>query len=467
MTDLSRLMPAKSVRLYKQAAVIARFQGTLVAQWVYRMREHFKNTYGDVWMFWSKGEDAQWFFQEPPMHLIAAEFIERTKDGIPPDFVTLWVEAHKTLEALSRQIAALSVEKLSFEELERWYNDMLARHAAMWALGIFIDSLDAGEDQAEISRIAAMHGLSSEEVQILTTPHVASYATDWEMALWDVQQGRRSVQDVAHDFFWIRTDYHFFDEVDENFIARSAKDAHEVHWTSTKKEEQNVLAARGLSKSPLEVFQTLTQWRDDRKKANFVGLYALMRILTEVGKRRGIEPPYVRNLIADEAKTLFREAATPELLHSSRTRFDTQTFIFVDNNGKCSAVDGEDAVEAFKMLMDHIPRAQSDELRGTVACRGKATGRVRVVAGPDSPSARVFEAGDILVTSMTRPEFVPLMKLCAAIITDEGGITSHAAIVSRELRKPCIIGTKHATEVLHDGDMVEVDADKGIVRKLN
>lgn len=59
------------------------------------------------------------------------------------------------------------------------------------------------------------------------------------------------------------------------------------------------------------------------------------------------------------------------------------------------------------------------------------------------------------------------MKKAAAIVTDEGGITSHAAIISRELRKPCIIGTKIATKALSDGDYIEVDADNGIVRKIN
>ena len=58
------------------------------------------------------------------------------------------------------------------------------------------------------------------------------------------------------------------------------------------------------------------------------------------------------------------------------------------------------------------------------------------------------------------------MKKAAAIVTDEGGITSHAAIVSRELGIPCVIGTKFATKVFKDGDLIEVDADKGIVRKI-
>jgi len=77
-----------------------------------------------------------------------------------------------------------------------------------------------------------------------------------------------------------------------------------------------------------------------------------------------------------------------------------------------------------------------------------------------------FESGDILVTSMTRPEFLPIMKKAAAIITDEGGITCHAAIVSRELNIPCVIGTKNASRSLKDGNRVEVDADHGIVKKI-
>lgn len=67
---------------------------------------------------------------------------------------------------------------------------------------------------------------------------------------------------------------------------------------------------------------------------------------------------------------------------------------------------------------------------------------------------------------MTTPDFVPAMKKAAAVITDEGGITCHAAIMSRELGIPCVIGTKIATKVLRDGDLVEVDAEKGVVRIL-
>ena len=75
-----------------------------------------------------------------------------------------------------------------------------------------------------------------------------------------------------------------------------------------------------------------------------------------------------------------------------------------------------------------------------------------------------IKKGDILVSPMTQPNFVSILSKAKGIITDEGGITCHAAIVARELKKPCIIGTGNATEILKDGDLVEVDAERGVVK---
>ena len=104
------------------------------------------------------------------------------------------------------------------------------------------------------------------------------------------------------------------------------------------------------------------------------------------------------------------------------------------------------------------------EITGQIGCSGTATGVVKIVIRPKDMTK--MNQGDILVSIATDPDIVPAMKKAAAIVTEQGGITSHAAIVSRELGIPCVIGTKIATQVLKDGDLVEVDANKGIVRKL-
>ncbi|MEM4133646.1 MAG: phosphoenolpyruvate synthase [Candidatus Micrarchaeia archaeon] len=100
-------------------------------------------------------------------------------------------------------------------------------------------------------------------------------------------------------------------------------------------------------------------------------------------------------------------------------------------------------------------------LRGLPASPGFATGKVRVILDiSDLPS---MQSGEILVTKMTTPDFVPAMRKASAIITDEGGLTSHAAIVSRELGVPAVIGTEKATSILKNEMLVTVDANKGII----
>jgi phosphohistidine swiveling domain-containing protein len=104
------------------------------------------------------------------------------------------------------------------------------------------------------------------------------------------------------------------------------------------------------------------------------------------------------------------------------------------------------------------------EVKGMIAQPGKVTGKVKIVQS--LKDINKVKEGDILVTQMTFPSFITAMHRAVAFVTDEGGITCHAAIVSREMKKPCIIGTKIATKVFKDGDLVEVDANNGTVKKL-
>lgn len=103
------------------------------------------------------------------------------------------------------------------------------------------------------------------------------------------------------------------------------------------------------------------------------------------------------------------------------------------------------------------------EIIGQTAYEGESIrGLVRVVR--NLRHVLEVQEGEIIVSPMTIPEFLPAMKRASAFITDEGGMLCHAAIVARELKKPCIIGTKIATKVLKDGDLVEVDVENGVVK---
>lgn len=129
------------------------------------------------------------------------------------------------------------------------------------------------------------------------------------------------------------------------------------------------------------------------------------------------------------------------------------------------AGDDMKAVDGLGIFEEHKNVDQTlNEIKGQIAWKGKVKGRARIVRYEDD--IKSVQEGDILVAVMTFPNFVPAMERAAAFVTDEGGILCHAAIVSREMHKPCVIGTKLATKVFQDGDIIEVDANKGIVKKL-
>jgi pyruvate,water dikinase len=112
-------------------------------------------------------------------------------------------------------------------------------------------------------------------------------------------------------------------------------------------------------------------------------------------------------------------------------------------------------------------QAQRSDIQGNVACRGaerKYVANVKVLrSAKECPKV---ERGEVLVASMTTPDYMPAMDRALGFITDEGGVTCHAAIVAREMNKPCIIGTMNATHLLKDGDKVEIDVLNGTVRIL-
>ncbi len=122
---------------------------------------------------------------------------------------------------------------------------------------------------------------------------------------------------------------------------------------------------------------------------------------------------------------------------------------------------GKEANWLHNFVMPKKKEEKVKQLSGQIAFPGKITGLARVIL--DRRKAHELKKGEILVTTMTSPEFVPSMKIAGGIITNEGGILCHAAIMSREFRKPCVIGTKIATDVIKTGQIITLDADNGIV----
>lgn len=145
----------------------------------------------------------------------------------------------------------------------------------------------------------------------------------------------------------------------------------------------------------------------------------------------------------------------------SRSKF----MLRVSENGKMRFITKAKAPAFLKKYLLTEKIIMSSEISGATAFPGFVKGTVKIVLSRnDIPK---INKGDILVASATNPDLLPAMYKAGAFVTDAGGITSHAAIVAREMKKPCVIGTKIATKVFKDGDYIEVDANKGIVKLIS
>ena len=128
-------------------------------------------------------------------------------------------------------------------------------------------------------------------------------------------------------------------------------------------------------------------------------------------------------------------------------------------NDKWSLLAGEEVKQAVQLKVYEF------EVKGMVANRGRARGEAKLIF--DLEDMGKVKKGDIIISPMTRPELMSVILKASGIITDFGGILSHAAIVSREFGIPCIVGTEKATRVFKDGDLIELNAYDGVARKIS
>ena len=136
----------------------------------------------------------------------------------------------------------------------------------------------------------------------------------------------------------------------------------------------------------------------------------------------------------------------------------------MSEDGKIQFSTGDGGSQIAKQELGDQKIAEVNSVKGMPAYKGRAKGVARVLTRKEQVSN--FQEGEILITTMSSPEYVPAIKKAKAIVTDEGGVLCHAAIVAREFKIPCVIGTHNATSVFKSGDQIEVDAESGLVKKI-
>lgn len=426
------------------------------------------------------------FFDRDLARSEAKQVLERA--AADPDFFRGLEESFLRAGA-SVESAALSFHAAGFssDRLRSGYDAVWEETCRFWECSLFIDLLDPYADEvlAFVFGDAADH-IAPDRHEVLFAPDRPTHFQRERADLLSIRKRRHESGDGfsidaalerhALRYYWIRNDYEatpFLDaayyrddldrlDADVDYAARIMEGVRKARETAMAKEE--AIRELGLSRDVVERLRFanwIGSYRDDRKKYNQISNFLLVRTAETIGKEFGIDPDELKYLMPDEIPALLSGDRSVVSELSERRRYGLM--LLARESERFGIVTGPTVATYYEAIEASL--FGSGIVRGSVASRGIARGRVRIIQNQaDFPT---FEMGDVLVTQMTRPEFLSIISRAAAVVTDEGGITCHAAIISRELGIPCIIGTQTATRVLRDGDLVEVDAEQGLVRSLS
>ena len=256
-------------------------------------------------------------------------------------------------------------------------------------------------------------------------------------------------------------------QIRENIDAKIEKIKKEQ--TGLKLKQKSIIKSFKINNDIIELLRLLSEASHNRLALRFGWTkvsYLYIRVVEEIARRK-INYHFNDKTIWDYLPSELEKAILyGQFVKEKEIKKRQESFLFIIKNGKTNFYAGQEAIKE-KVVLIPEKKYSVRRIRGQVGCEGKAKGNVSLFLWIETDLPKKMEKmkkGSILVAGQTRPFLMPAIRKAAAIITDEGGLLCHAAIISRELNIPCIIGTEIATKVLKDGDLVEVDANKGMVK---
>ena len=398
-----------------------------------------------------------------------------------------WYQEIKVFYEEAEEIAK-GLEKLDNKDLFSRYVDYLDKFIEIWAAPLAMDVsslytekdlLNAFKKETKESKWGLFPNLCHPVyISFVGREHISllklALLYKKKSPLFD-----KALEEHQKSFYWIENNYrranvlrkeYFLEKVKKEAVRGEKdieKEIRKVEDTdSIRKKQQKIIKNLRISKELTEKLlftQEIGKWGDYRKEMTLRGNHYVNEFLKEISKRMNVTLEESYWMRVSETISFFKKGKNVE---KGVLKGRSENLIYmIEQPEKESVFSGKDAIEIIDAL-EKEEMKQTSEIKGIVASTGnkkKLKGKVRIILDAQNTD---FKKGEIIVASMTRPEYVPLMKKAIAIITDEGGITSHASIASRELNIPCIIGTKNAKKILKDGDVVEMDLEKGSVRKI-
>lgn len=334
---------------------------------------------------------------------------------------------------------------------------------------------------------------SAEAFAVLTTPTKRSQLLEQDLALFrllaKVQKSKkpedefkklsfqRTVRGHVRQYDWLQYGYlgptildeQYFLDILKGFARQKIKASEKIkeiiqRERETAKKQKEFKKKLGLGRKELYWIAMAREFgylKGLRKEITFIACRSYDSLLKEIAGRLDLS---LRQLQFLTPKEIFNGLAGKKIpsVHILNQRIKYCVVFYP--KGEVAVYLGQKAKKLAGQIKEEKVEKELKELKGSPAFPGRVKGRVVMIF--EAKDIEKMKKGGILVSPATNPNLMPAIVRAGAIVTDEGGITCHAAIVSRELKIPCVIGTKIATRVLRDGQLVEVDATKGVVRVL-
>lgn len=433
------------------------------------------------------------------------------KPRVISNWINDWKKDWRAFTKVLSEFEQIKINELSDQELYAWYERFKQAYYCAGSLPYIVDSfLTSGEDDwlAEMITKEVEQKVSTRElpqvIATLTAQVYPSFSQREQLSLLKLALSCSAYKGVVRylrhkriaaayalvkrlptfkknltrhqqQFYWIENSYYQANRLSEKYFlgkiaqllrAGSLKAQYskvKYKFLLNKKRKLTLEKKLHLShelRSILRLSENFTLWQDSRKAGVFLANDFIFHFLEIVAHRTKVPKVELYYSIDPEIEPLLlRRKVNREELR--QRRICGCAFVFTPR-GYCLL--RGNAYDQIDQELFFGSQKNVKVITGTPASPGLVRGIVHIVNSFADLGS--FKQGKILVTNNTTPDFVPVLKKAKAIITEQGGITTHAAVISRELRVPCIIGAKFATRVLKNGDMVEVDAYKGTIKIL-
>lgn len=435
-------------------------------------RRHLKNNLERTIIVWEQDGMFSLYINKDQAEKVAEEIVDQLRRGRRLDVscMRLHLAAYRRAEDLYRQVMRLDPLKKSSRSLSRLLRELYflnVQNTYDGSLAVMVDIYGhLSTASAEILRRRAGDAHLSSILTLLQTPRVLTPSQVLKKKLFRLH-GRDLEKYIAllcERHPWIEYNYQGPEHTAQDYrtIARRGEglDVSVVRRRVAHLFRQHQFSAR--ERQVLEANANFAYQKLLRVDTRSMACFAMMNILREFARRTGWELRDLLYCTLEELRGLERGLPDVSVVKIRRRRERCATMVV---RGKASFFYGSSVDLLLRRYLAAPKKAQAwKDVPGQIAFVGKVRGTVKVVYG--AGHIQKVKQGDILMAYNTTPEVLPAMRLAAGFISEMGGITCHAAIVAREMRKPCLVGVRDITQLLHDGDQVELDAVKGFVRKI-